>query len=46
MKLKLTLLATSLAFLTACNDKSVKEIGIDELVKNLDNPEFVVVDGR
>ena len=31
MKLKLTLLATSLAFLTACNDKSVKEIGIDEL---------------
>ncbi|QBQ63897.1 sulfurtransferase [Actinobacillus indolicus] len=46
MKLKLTLLATSLAFLTACDDKSVKEIGIDELVKNLDNPEFVVVDGR
>ncbi|AUI66565.1 MULTISPECIES: rhodanese-like domain-containing protein [Glaesserella] len=46
MKLKLTLLATSLAVLTACNDKSVKEIGIDELVKNLDNPEFVVVDGR
>ena len=46
MKLKLTLLATSLAFLTACNDKSVKEIGLDELVKNLDNPEFVVVDGR
>ena len=24
----------------------MKEIGIDELVKNLDNPEFVVVDGR
>ncbi|WP_443091544.1 rhodanese-like domain-containing protein [Basfia succiniciproducens] len=47
MNFKLTLIATAVALtLSACDDKSVKEIKTDELLKNLDNPEFVIIDGR
>lgn len=45
MKCKLTLIATALC-LAACEDNSVKPMETSELLKNLENPNVVVIDSR
>lgn len=47
MKLKTTLLAVAVGLcLAGCEDYTVKKIETPELLKNLDNPEFVIIDTR
>ena len=47
MKLNKPLLAIAITMaLAACDDKSVKTISITDLVKNIDNPDYVIIDGR
>ena len=45
-KTKLTLLFGSLALLTACDENKVTEISTEDLLKNLDNSAYVIVDTR
>ena len=33
-------------FLTACNDNIIKKIDTTELLANLDNPDYVIIDSR
>lgn len=42
----LTLIIIILGVFTACNNNSVKEIKTEELIKNLDNSEYVIIDTR
>ena len=42
----LLILIIILGIFTACNNNSVKEIKTEELIKNLDNPEYVIIDTR
>lgn len=47
MKLKLTLISLLIfAIALSCGKKTVGEIKIDEVLKNLDNPKYVFVDNR
>ncbi len=47
MNIKPTLLAIATGlFLAGCEDRTVKNIETDELLKNLDNPEYVIIDTR
>lgn len=47
MKMKPILLAVAVSVaLSACDDRTVKVIDTPELLKQLDNPDFVIVDTR
>lgn len=47
MKILTALLTSSLVLaLTGCDDRSVKTIETEELIKNLNNPEYVIIDTR
>lgn len=44
--MKRTLFAIFSLFLTACNDNVVKTIDTEELLANLDNPDYIIIDSR
>lgn len=47
MKFKPILLAVAVSLgLSACNETTVKVIETEDLIKNLDNPDFVIIDTR
>ena len=45
-KNKVALLLGGLALLTACEQNKVTEISTEELLKNIDNPTYLIVDTR
>ena len=45
-KNKVALLLGGLALLTACEPNKVTEISTEELLKNIDNPTYLIVDTR
>ncbi len=46
MKLKLSALAVALSLLAGCNEQKIGEISQTELLKQKDNPEYLIIDTR
>ena len=41
-----TIIIAILGLIISCGKNSISEIKIEELIKNLDNPDYVIIDGR